>query len=335
MRPGIDRMPTRLDAEPASGRARPTGWKAVVHFNKLDLNLLVALDALLTERSITRAAHKVQLSQSSMSNALNRLRDHFDDKLLVQMGRSMQLTPRAESLCHPVRDVLVRIEATVRDRPGFDPTQSQRCFRINLSDYSMQVLIPHFQTMVAKQGFAGRFDFLVQVTNPALELERGETDLLIIPNGFQSKEHPSEHLFEDRFVCIMWRDSRLAERELTYEAYLAASHVEMRPAGTRHSSAESWMIKHHGISRQVFASTYAFGTLFSLVVGTESVATVHARLARVLGAAWPIVVRPLPITMKPFQQALQWHTHSSRDPGMVWLRGMLQQAAARMDADGG
>lgn len=120
-----------------------------MRFNRLDLNLLVALDALLTERSITRAAERVHLSQSAMGNALGRLREHLGDELLVQVGRQMELTPRAEVLQEAVRDVLVRIDTSIAAQPEFNCSRSDREFKLFISDYSMDMLMPHALALAA------------------------------------------------------------------------------------------------------------------------------------------------------------------------------------------
>ena len=121
-----------------------------MRFKKLDLNLLVALDALLTEKNVTRAGERVFLSQSTMSNALARLRQYFDDELLVQVGGRMELTPRAVMLHDAVRDVLVRIDTTIAAKPAFDPTESDREVTLFVSDYSMEVLIPGALALAAQ-----------------------------------------------------------------------------------------------------------------------------------------------------------------------------------------
>lgn len=303
-----------------------------MRFNKLDLNLLVALDALLTERNITRASERVHLSQSAMSNALGRLREYFGDELLVQVGRQMELTPRAEALQDQVRDLLVRIDATVASHPQFEPSKSDRTFRIFASDYTQFVLMPHLQSLAAEERFAGRFDFRAQVTNPQRDLERGEADFLIIPHGFVSPDHPSEVLFEDEFVCVLWRDSRIAKGELTFDKYAGGGHVVMKPAGSEADSFESWFVKRYGLERRVAAVTYAFSTLLPLVVGTENLATVHSRLAHVMLPAWPLVTRPVPIPITKMEQSVQWHKYRSNDPGLVWMRGLFQEAVVRMNA---
>ena len=187
-----------------------------MRFKKLDLNLLVALDALLTEKNVTRAGERVFLSQSTMSNALSRLRQYFDDELLVQVGARMELTPRAALLHDAVRDVLVRIDTTIAAKPAFDPTESEREFTLFVSDYSMEVLIPGMLALASEQRSRVRFNLQPQVSQPHRHLERGEADLLIIPQAFCSPDHPLDGLFEDQFVCVVWRDSALAQGELSF-----------------------------------------------------------------------------------------------------------------------
>ena len=304
-----------------------------MRFNKLDLNLLVALDALLIERNITRAAERIHLSQSAMSNALGRLREHFDDELLVQVGRRMEPTPRADVLREAVRDVLMRIDTTISAQPEFDPTRSDREFTLFVSDYSMAVFIPHALALASRQRSTARIRLLPQVAEPYRALERGEADLLIIPSAYVSSEHPSEKLFEEEFVCAVWRDSQLARGELTIERYVNAGHVVMQPTESSQPAYEDWFVQQHGISRRIGCLTYSFGAMPFLVVGTELIATVHLRLARRLQAALPIALKPLPLPMPLLEQTMQWHKYRSRDPGLVWLRSLMQQGAKAMDAE--
>lgn len=302
-----------------------------MRFNKLDLNLLVALDALLTERSITNAAERLNLSPSALSNSLSKLRDYFNDDLLVQIGRRMEITPRAEGLQDAVRDVLLRIDSTIAMQPAFEPDKTDRVFRIFSSDYTQLVLGPFLMAIAAEQSCSAQIEFLPQVTNPQRELERGEADLLIIPSGFTSTEHPTEVLFEDEFVCLVWRDAALALGELDFDRYVQAGHVIMRPPN-RADAFESWFLKRFGVNRRTAVTTYSFTTLAALVVGTEYIATVHARLARVMVKALPLVVRPSPITIDRMDQCVQWHRYRSLDPGLLWLRKTLNEAAVRMEA---
>ena len=302
-----------------------------MRFNRLDLNLLVALDALLTDRSITKASERLNLSPSATSNALARLREYFDDELLVQVGRRMELTPRAESLQEAVRDVLVRVDSTIAIQPEFDPSTSDRVFRIFVSDYTQMVFVPHVLALASEERCTARFELLPQVSNPQRSLERGEADLLIIPRGFLSPDHPEEVLYTEDFVCVVWRDSALARGELTFDRYLAAGHVLMQPPDGIGDSFEAWFVKRYGVTRRVAVTSYGFSALPAMVVGTELIATVHTRLARALQPAWPIELRPPPLPITAMEQGLQWHKYRAQDPGLVWLRGLLRRAVARMD----
>lgn len=305
-----------------------------MRFNRLDLNLLIALDALLTERNVTRAAERLNLTTSALSSALARLREYFDDELLVQVGRKMEPTPLADGLHDAVRDVLVRIDSTITVRPQFDPRASDRLFRICLSDYSQIVLAPHLLAICGEERCTVRFEFLPQVSNPQRTLERGEADLLVIPRGFLSPDHPEQLLYEESFLCLVWSHSRLASGDFTLERYLASDHVVMQPVGGVWDSIETGFVKRLGVKRRVAVTTYGFAMMPALVCGSELVATVHARLAGRMASAWPLALREPPVLVEPMQQAMQWHRHRTKDPGLAWLRDSLVRAVDRMDLSG-
>jgi DNA-binding transcriptional LysR family regulator len=302
-----------------------------MRFKKLDLNLLVALDALLTERNVTRAGERIYLSQSAMSNALSRLRQYFDDELLVPVGGKLELTPRAEVLHEAVKDVLLRIDTTVAAQPEFDPRTSDREFTMFVSDYSMEVLIPRLLALAAKQGSRVRYRLQSQVAHPYRSLERGDADLLIIPDLFCSPDHPQERLFEDHFVCAIWKDSPLAQGDMTIERYMSASHVIMKPSDNDVPVLDRWFSNLHGLDRKIAVSTYNFGAIPFMVVGTDLIGTVHSRLVRRVLPAIPVVLKPVPLPAVSFHQTMQWHKYRTRDPGLVWLRGLLHEAARHLD----
>jgi DNA-binding transcriptional LysR family regulator len=305
-----------------------------MRFNKLDLNLLVALDALLTERNITRAAERMHLSQSAMSNALSRLREYFEDELLVQVGRKMEPTPRAESLQEAVRDVLLRIDTSIAAMPQFDSSCSDREFVLFVSDFTMAVLMPYALAIAARERSTVRFKLLPQVASPARSLERGEADLLVIPKAYCSPDHPAEIVFEEEHVCVVWNQSTAARAGMTFERYAEAGHVVMVPPESGQPAFEGWFVERYGLSRHIAVTTYSFSALPHLVVGTELVATVHARLAMRLADSLPISILPVPLPMPKFEQAVQWHKYRATDPGLIWLRKLMKDAAAEMNASG-
>jgi DNA-binding transcriptional LysR family regulator len=287
-----------------------------MRFNKLDLNLLVALDTLFTIRNVSRAADHLNMSQSALSSALARLREYFDDELLVPVGRRMDLTPKAEMLREAVRDVLVRIETTITAPP----------------DFTMAVLTPYLVALARERAPNVRFQFLQQRDEPRRALEQGDADLLVVPQDYCSAAHPLETLFEEQFTCVVWEGSVHAREGLTMAQYLAAGHVVMRPGDVAQQSFEASSMDSTGIERRVDVSTYSFLAAPFQVLGTDRITTVHGRLARQLSHGLPIRILPAPFPVRPMAQAMQWHKYRSMDPGMIWLRGMLHEAVLRMDA---
>lgn len=298
-----------------------------MRFKKLDLNLLVALDHLLNLQSISRAAEQMNMSQSAMSNALTRLRAYFDDPLLVQVGRRMELTPRAQAMRHSIRDILVRVEATISSDVEFDPRNSTREFRILLSDYSMTAFMPRVLALAAREEAQVRFNLLPQTEIPYLTIERGDADLLIAPGMFISKEHPSELVYEDDFVCVAWSEGRYGSAPLTEADYRCARHVRMYPP-TVPTSFENGFLAEHGIERDIDVYCYSFAVLPHLVVGSDRLATVHGLIGRAAIHGLPVTVHPLPFSAPLLDQHVQWHEHKKQDPGIKWLRGLMRRAAA-------
>lgn len=305
------------------------GRNAAMRFKRLDLNLLVALDLMLRLRSISRAAEQMNMSQSAMSNALTRLRQYFDDPLLVQVGRRLELTPRAEAMQDSVRDILVRVDAAISSEADFDPAQSNREFSVLMSDFTMQVLMPHVLRLAYEASPSIRFRLLPQQTFPYLEIDRGEADLLVAPKIFSSSDHPSLPLFEDDYCCVVWNEGRLAGSPLTEKDFAEAGHVRMVPS-TGAISFEDQFLERRGITRRIEATSFSFTSLPYLVVGTNRIATVHSLIAKQAQRHLPIEIHPLPFPWTRLDEVLQWHGHRSRDPGLVWLRGIFEQAASAM-----
>ena len=306
-----------------------------MHFNKLDLNLLVALDALLIEGSISRAAARVNLSQSAMSNALARLRAFFEDDLLVQVGRTLELTPRARALKEAVRDVLMRVETAVAAEPQFDPSRSDRTFQLLVSDYTTVTLMPHLLALARRQSSTVRFQLcpLPHLDQPQRALGRGEADMLVIPRNYCSPDHPVEPLFDERYVCAVWNGSRFAQAGVVSKAdYEAADHVEVQPSGLGQPTLDTWFLERSGMERRIEVRTFSFIAAPFLVLGTDRIATIQRRLGRMAQQFLPLTILEAPMALPRMAQSVQWHKYRSRDPGLVWLRGLLHQAVEEMDA---
>lgn len=301
-----------------------------MRFKHLDLNLLIALDAMLRERNISRAAERLHLSQSAMSNALARLREYFDDQLLVQVGRHMEPTPRAEALAEAVRDVLVRVDTAIVIQPEFIPAESNRVFRLLVSEYTTTVLIPVLLDLVWQESKNIGFDLLSQSSDPGRLLADGEADVLIMPNAYLGTGHPIETLYEDEYVCVVWEANSLIGNTLDIDDYLAATHVVAQMGPTRRSVFEDWFSQKFGTPRNVQVVTQSLTAPCRLVVGTDRIATVQARLAREAVKTLPLRILPAPFEIPKMVQAMQWHRYRTQDPGIVWLRDRLLEAARQI-----
>lgn len=304
-----------------------------MHFRNLDLNLLVALDALLLERNITLAGKRVNLSQSAMSSALSRLREYFGDELLTQVGRRMICTPLGESLAEPVRRILLEIQATVAAQPSFDPAVATRSFRLMMSDYVATVLMSNALPRIEQLAPRVRIEVLSNdVTSPFDELDRADIDLLIMPQSFLRDAHPYDVLFEDVFTGVAWDENRLipADGRISIDEYLNLGHVTARFATARASTVDEWFVTQLGHERRVEVVAMNFSSVFPALVGTHRVATVHRRLARYYQQYLPIRLFEVPFELPCLAEAMQWHRHFSADPGTLWLRGVLKDIARRM-----
>lgn len=299
-----------------------------MRLNRLDLNLLIALDALLDEASVSRAAERVFLSQPAMSNALARLRAHFGDQLIVPIGRRMMLTELGISMKGEVRDVMLRIQRLTDTAQGFDAKTEARTFSLAASDYFVLVALPRVLAYCAVHAPAIRFDIHPLSGRLSDELDRGDIDLLIVPDVFASPAHPKEELFADHWVCMIDRSSALAGIELDRKAYLDAEHVVKRENNAHFPPMEEWVFNQQGIVRRVAVRVPQYGLLPPCLVGTERIATVQSRLADLYAAWLPLAIRPVPITIDPLLEMMQWHSYRQADFGNQWLREMVKLTCA-------
>ena len=300
-----------------------------MRFQRLDLNLLVALDALLAERSVSLAAERLCLSQSATSSALGRLREYFNDELLVVRGRRMALTARAEELVEPVRAVLDQIRATISVAPPFDPATSDRTIAIMASDYSTEVMLSTALRELSEE--APHMRFFIQPMNeaPVETLERGQIDLLLTIDVAISTEHPSRQLFEEDHVVVGWSGNPAMAEPMTEDLYFALGHVTPRFGKARVPAFEDWFVRRTKRQRRVEIVAPTFLSVPGLIIGSNRIATMHRRLATRLAEYLPLAVRESPLAIPPIRQALQWHVSNDRDPAIRWVVDRLVAIAGR------
>lgn len=301
-----------------------------MRFNGLDLNLLVALNALMTERNLSAAARNINLSQPAMSAAVARLRAYFRDDLFVMRGRELVPTPFAESLAGPTREALLHIQLSITTRDAFDPTKSDRRFRIIVSDFMTIVFFRKIVERVAREAPGVSFELLPFDDQPDEPVRRGEIDFLIFPEIFMSQAHPKAKLFDEPLVCVGCRSNRQLSSKLTFEKYMTMGHVMAQFGRTRKPSVEEWLLLEHGIKRRIEVAVQSFSMIPQLLVGTERIATMHRRLAQYFAKIMPLRIVKLPVPLPAFTEAIQWPALHNTDPASIWLRGIVLAEAKRM-----
>lgn len=301
-----------------------------MRFHHLNLNLLVALDALLSEANVSRAGRQCGLTQSAMSGALKRLRAHFDDELLVQVGRTMVPTTLAQSLATPVRELLLEAQTIAVTRARFDPAMSERRFVIMASDYVATVVLADLHRQLAKQ--APRTSILLRpITDDRTreDFDDGKVDFIILPERYLSSKHPREALFDDNWTCVAWTKNTAIGKELTLERYLSLGHVQtlLRVGGMVFDDS---FILRLGHARKIAAVVPNFTLVPEFIVGTNLIATMHMRMAEIFARRFPLKIFQPPIKIPPVSMSIQWHKSLDRDPSSLWLRSAIRQVVKTM-----
>lgn len=297
-----------------------------MRFKGLDLNLLVAFNHLMETRSVSRAAENLHLSQPAMSSALARLRAYFDDDLLVAHSKRMIPTPYAESLLPMVQDALRHIEAVVTTSTTFDPTQSQRHFRIVASDYITAAVVAPLSRRLAKVAPNIRLEVILPSDNSVDLIAQGALDLLITPEEYIIFGQPAELLFEERHVIVGWSGNPLFERQLTEEDFMQASHVAVNMGNQRMSTFADTTMEKFGRSRRIDVIVSSFTVVPWLITGTSRLVLMHERLARKLSKMFDLAIAPIPFPFPVMREMMQFNRARSSDEGLKWLREELRQA---------
>ncbi|WP_031358116.1 LysR family transcriptional regulator [Caballeronia sordidicola] len=303
-----------------------------MRFNKLDLNQLVVLDAILSTRSVGRAAERLFLSQPATSCSLARLREYFEDELLVPVGKTQILTPLATELIKPVRDVLLQVQTITRARPTFDPATSTRRFTIESSDYVISVFLSEVVRQAAKLAPLMQFDLRALSPQSPEHLEGGEVELLIAPEFNTVPGHPAERLFEDTFSCLVCADHPMKGSTVTVDQYFESAHVGVEWAGGRRVTYDALMISTGTRVRRQDVISPTFTLVPELLVGTSRIATLPTRLALKMAQRLPLRILACPIKIPKFVEKVQWHKYQERDPAISWLRTLLRDTARALPA---
>jgi DNA-binding transcriptional LysR family regulator len=296
--------------------------RALPKLSSVDLNLLVALDALMREGNVTAAGRRIGLSQPAMSHALSRLRDVLGDPLLVREGRVMRLTSLAERLAPRVQRLIGEIDATLLGHQAFEPASASRTFRIATNDYCGAVIMPALLAEMRRSAPGIQLELHAHKGRaPAPELARGELDLAV---GTFLESEPSverQVLISETFACVVRRGHPRAHRKLSVQEYAELDHV-LITAPDYGAGVVDFALAEHGLRRRVVARTPHFLVAPALVAASDAIVTLPSRLAR-LSARTGLRSFTPPLSLPPFDVHLLWHGAAGDDAASRWLRQQL------------
>ena len=286
----------------------------------VDANLLVAVDALLAEEHVGRAAKRVGLSASAMSHALARARELVGDPLLVRIGRTMVPTPRARAMGPALREGLARAAAALASPAPFDPRREKRTLRIAATDYALLSVGARLWRRLAEQApdvdvvvhsFAGSF----------VELASGDIDVAIAVHG-TSRGISSKALLTEPFVCVMRKGHPGLDKKLTVARFADLGHVLISPRG-RVRGAVDRALAERGLRRRVAFVSPTFLGAAQVVAGSDLIMTCAERSAREAAVRLGLAIVPPPLPIAPFDLGMFWHERQERDPFLAWVRQLL------------
>lgn len=291
----------------------------------IDLNLLVVLEALLTERHVSRAAERLAMTQPAVSHALARLRELLDDPLLVRQGNAMLPTARAQALARPLADVLGQVRDLVLPG-GFDPARSQRRFRVGVSDYGSAVVLPG---VLRRLRSTAPGMTLEAMHYPRLEILRrvgdGTLDAGMVVAPMLPEDLQGELLLREHFVCVTDRANIDDADTCDLQRYLAAPHLHISIQGMHHSHVDE-ALRAQGLSRRIVAIAPHFMVATSLLPGTDLMLTVAARAVNTARLDPHLACFTPPLAVPSFDVMLVSRRDSDNDPALAWLREVCRGA---------
>lgn len=317
------RVPQRRRSAPSKPESSSSG----LDLSGINLNLAVALDALLTEGNVTRAAKRVGITQSAMSHALRQLRERLGDALLIRVRGGMMRTPRAEQIAGPLHRGLLEVQRALRNESTFEPRTSSRRFTLASGDYFVASLLPALLELLDRE--APRVDLTIVPLVPdrvEAQLETGEVDLAISAYPDPSPSLRQSKLFTEDFVSVVRRENPAVKRGLDLETYLSLPHVLISPRGEG-AGAVDMALEPLGRTRRIGLRLPYFLTAALSVVRSNHVLTAPRRLAELFQDLGPLRILPPPVALRSFDVVQFWHERFDDEPAHRWLRGQVSRAA--------
>jgi len=293
----------------------------------LDLNLLKALDALLDERSVTRAAQRLSLTQPAVSGMLTRLRDHFDDPLFIRAPHGIVPTQRAQQLAAPVKRILAEIDQLLQPIT-FTPQTASLTFTIAATDYALRAVIVPFIAALKAQAPCIRVRVVpVEPDRLTTQLEQGTIDLALLTPAATPEDLHSRALYDERYVCMMRADHPDAGQPLTLDRFCSLEHVLVSWSGESFRGVTDDALANVGRERRVGLSVSSFLVLPEVLAISEMIAVVPSRMAE---HRPDMFVCDAPLAIAGFTKSMAWHGRTHRNPAQTWLRGLLAETSQRV-----
>ena len=294
----------------------------------IDLNLLVVLDALLTEKHVTRTGVRLHLSQPAISHSLNKLRVLLDDPLLIRQGNEVVLSALAQNLQAPLKEILGQIETLLGQSIDFVPADSQRTLRIAMSDYGAAIVLPKLLVQLRAQA-PGTSLVVIQDSRLGMleQVGQGRIDLAIGVFPAPGADICTEVLFEETFTCLLNRRSLPENGVLDLDSYLARPHLLVSMDGNTRGEVDN-VLRARGLKRRVAVNVPHWGTAPGMIADTDLILTVATRTLTNVPFGDTLVAMAPPLTVAPFNYVQAWHNRFNQDPAHRWLRELVKQVSA-------
>ena len=303
-----------------------------MNIRNIDLNLLVVFDAVMRERSVSKAAQTLALTQPAVSNALNRLRQMLDDPLLVRARQGMEPTPRALELFAPVQRALLELDQCLVKPASFDPANSEQLFVIAATDYVALLLLPRLLKLLERQAPG----IEVQIRNfgpenPEAALEAGEFDFAMGRFFDLSPRLQRQLWLEERLCCLVRKDHSQIKKRITLKQYLALGHVWVS-SNERRGMVDRWL-QDQGHQRKIVSVIPNYTTAAMVVAETDLALVLPERFADDFCQLLPVKVLPLPMELGAFTVDILWHPRHASTPAHQWLLERLSDVASLMEVE--
>jgi DNA-binding transcriptional LysR family regulator len=295
-----------------------------IRLDRFDLNLLVVLNRVYVERSVTRAAASLNLTQSAVSHTLRRLREALRDPLFERHGSALLPTPLMKGLAQPLSDTLRSLEQVVNSGNRFEPSVATRCFVVGMDERLELFALPSFIERLVK--IAPNLDLASVQFDPrevAMLLANGEMDVVVGAQTFDTPSLTRMKVAQDHLVVAARRDHPLVSRQrISARNYAAAEHVAVS-GPSRQPTEDDLLLSRSGLARRIRIRVRRYVAAMDIVARTDMLLTLPLKYAEVINLAYEHDLLPLPIKIAPMEFFLHWHVSTTRDPAAIWLRDEL------------